>query len=109
MISWYIESSFTASAHHPEELLSTTDARDEGVDLLHRVVHVEARADGRLHAERAVQRPGAVVPDAHGDAGVVEHLRGVVGVDAVDREGHRAAAGLGGPRPDDRDARQVLQ
>src|SRR3954470_10207976 len=105
MISWYIESSFTASAHHPEELLRPTDTGHEGVDLLHRVVHVEARADGCVHAERSVQRPGAVVPDAHGDAGVVEHLRGVVRVDALDRERHRAAAGLGGPRPDDRDAR----
>ena len=44
------------------------------------------------------------MPDPHGDAGVVQHLADVVGVDAVDHERHGAAAVHVLGRTDDPDA-----
>ena len=59
--------------------------------------------------EPAVQRPGAVVPDPHGDAGVVEDLPDVVGVDALDDERDGAATVMGVGRADDADPRALRQ
>ena len=45
-----------------------------------------------------MQRLGAVVPDAHGDAAVVEELADVVGVHPVDVEARQADALRAGDR-----------
>src|SRR5207253_10769849 len=82
-----------------EELLGVPDPVRQGVYLVVGVVHVEGGPGAGLHAQRPVQRPGAVVPGAHRDAELVEYLPHAVRVDAVDLESHRAAAVLGGMRP----------
>src|SRR5258708_7540872 len=128
MMSWYIDSSCITSPYNKrrpaalprrvaavaprpaslpgrrgscvgEEPLREPDALAERVGLLAGVVQVERRAGASLHAERAVQRPGAVMARPHRDAPVVEHLAGVVRVHALHRERKRAAAvrRVGGP------------
>ena len=56
------------------------------------------------HAEAAVDRLGAVVPDPDGDTGGVEDLADVVRVDAVDDDADRADPVLRGRRAEDADA-----
>src|SRR5215469_5461886 len=116
MISWYMSSScivpsVTLSRYTlfrclcPEELLGVADPVRQGVYLADRVVHVERRPVGRLAAERAVQRPRAVVAGPDRDAELVEHLADVVRVHALDLERDRPAAAVGVQRPEDAHAR----
>src|SRR5690606_7345760 len=78
-----------------EHLLNVMEAAHQGVDLARGVVQIERRPCGRRYSEAQVERPGAVVADAHRDAElVVEDLADVVRVDALQRERHRAAAHL---------------
>src|SRR5580704_6233521 len=104
MISWYIDSSCITSpantrsrGHHPglargtEETLGVADPVSQLVYLGVRVVHVERRPGAGLHAQLAVQRPGAVMPGAHRDAQLIEHLAHVVRVDACHLERDGAA------------------
>src|ERR1700729_744112 len=124
MMSWYIDSSCItspcnarpAAASSPagpgyasasvygrsrarEEPLCLPDPVGQGVGLLTEVVEVERGPGAGPHAERAVQRPGAVVSGPHRDAQVIEHLADVVRVDPFDGERDRAAPvrGFGGP------------
>src|SRR3712207_4636699 len=79
MISWYIDSScISTTSHRSEELLGRADSLREGVDVVVAGVHVERGPGGGRDAVAAHDRPGAVVPDAHGDAVVVEDLTHVV-------------------------------
>src|SRR6266699_5828014 len=112
MISWYSDSSCITvprtfrsvacvpASVSPEELLCSPDAVSQRVDLVRSVVQVEAGPGRRLDAEGPVQRPGAVMTGAHGDAELVEHLAGIVRMHLVDDERHGAAAVLGGQRPE---------
>src|SRR3984885_4681860 len=84
-----------------EELLGLAHALGQRLDLVVGVVHVERRPRAGLHAEGAVQRPGAVVVGTHGDAELVEQLTDVVRVHAVDRERYGTAPVLGGQRAED--------
>ncbi len=52
-------------------------------------------------AESPVQRPRAVMPGTNRDAQFVEHLPGVVRVDAVQHERHRAATVVRAQRAED--------
>lgn len=63
------------------------DGLEEAVDLLGRRRRPEGYAGGGVHAEGGVDRLGAVVTGAHGDARGVEQLADVVGVDPLDTEG----------------------
>ena len=97
MTSWYIESSFTASHHHPsaEEVPYVLQAVDQGVDLGRRGVQIERRSRGRRNSVPQADRPRAVVADPDRDALLVEDLAHVVRVDVAEREGDRGAAVLG--------------
>src|SRR5215212_9275980 len=100
MISWYMGSSCTGtpaacsarsvarrlSGCNAEEALGFPHAVGERVDVVVAGVHVERGPGGGRHAVAADHGPGAVVPHAHGDAEVVEHLADVVRVDALDGE-----------------------
>src|SRR3954452_20887890 len=101
MISWYIDSScIRTTSHGSEELLGRANSVGEGVDVVVAGVHVERRPGRRRDAVAPDHRPGAVVPDAHGDAEVVEDLADVVRVDVLDGEGDRSPAGHRVRRPD---------
>ena len=65
---------------------------DEGVGVGVVVVNVERRAGGGGDAEHAHQRLGAVVAGPHAHGLLVDDLRDVVGVDAVEEERDGAAA-----------------
>src|SRR5271166_5101147 len=106
MISWYIDSSCITGPSTPdhagvfrarrglalavvcpacagpsggsEELLRGPDAVGERVDLVEGVVQVETGPGRCLEPERAVQRPGAVMPGPDGDAEFVEYLPDVM-------------------------------
>src|SRR5215217_51367 len=106
MISWYIDSSCISgpTSHRSEELLGRANSVGQGVDVVVAGVHVERGAGGGRDAVAADDGPRAVVPDADGDAVVVEDLADVVRVDAVDGEGDGAASGDGVGRADHGDA-----
>src|SRR5215218_2228201 len=111
MISWYIDSSCirwpsscARTSHSSEELLGRANSVRQGVDVVVAGVHVERGPGGGRDAVAPHHRPGAVVPDAHGDAVVVEDLPDVVRVDALDGEGDRSPAGDRVGRADHGDA-----
>src|SRR5213080_5134099 len=77
-----------------ENLARLVHALDEPLDLLRHRVQVEAGPVGRGHAEPGHQGLAAVMARADRDSLRVEHLRHVVGVDALDVEGDDACAPL---------------
>ena len=88
-------------AREGEELLGARERVDEGVGVGFVVVDVERGAGRGGHAEHLHERLGAVVARPHADGLLVDDLRDVVGVDAVEQERDRAAAharGRGGRR-----------
>src|SRR5262245_66543029 len=74
------------------DLLDPADARGEAVDVLGRVVEVEAGAVRGGDAELAHQRLAAVVARSDRDAVEVEELRDVVLVRALDGEAYATGA-----------------
>src|SRR3954452_13939213 len=94
------------------DLPDAADGRGEPVDVLGRVVEVEARAVRGGDAELAHQRLAAVVAGADADAVEVEELGDVVGMHlatgGLDVEADDAGALLGG-RSVERDARNLAQ
>src|SRR4051812_6644307 len=76
--------------------LDALHGRGEPVDVLGRVVEVEARAVRGGDAELAHQRLAAVVAGADADAVEVEELRDVVRVDPLNVEADDAGAPVGG-------------
>src|SRR4029079_2607732 len=87
-----------------EELLGAPERFYEGVDVVLVVVDVERGPGRRRDAEHPHQRLRAVVPGPDADAVLVEHLRDVVRVDALEGEGDRAAPALDAARPVDRES-----
>src|ERR1700749_1125486 len=90
MISWYIESSCIVIVHPPpssraEETLDVLQTFHERVYVGFRGVHGERRACGRRDAVTHAHRPRTVLPYAHRDALLVEHLPHVVRVDVAER------------------------
>src|SRR5689334_708601 len=92
-----------------EDRLHLLDALDQGVDLVHRGVHTERRSRGRRYSVPHADRTSAVMTGAHGDALLVEQLRDVVRMNALERKGDRGATVDGGGRPDDAQVRDRLQ
>src|SRR3954463_15683893 len=84
-----------------EELSRALERVGELVDLGLRVVDEERGARGRGDAQLLRERLRAVVPGADRDPLLVEELREVVRVDAVDLEREDAAALLRALRPVD--------
>src|SRR4051794_34667495 len=105
MMSWYIDSScISTTSHRSGELLGRANSVGESVDVVVAGVHVEGRPGGRRHPVAPDDGPRAVVPDADGDAVVVQHLADVVRMDALHGEGDRSPAGHRVRRPDHGDA-----
>ena len=95
-----------------EDLARLVERVHQPVDVLARVVDVEAGARGRGHAQLAHQRLGAVVAGADADALAVAQLGDVVGVHARQLERDHAAAPVGVRRAEDPqalDLRQALE
>src|SRR3954454_8334647 len=94
------------------DLPDAADGRGEPVDVLGRVVEVEARAVRGGDAELAPQRLAAVVAGADADAVEVEELGDVVQVNrraaGVEVEAHDAGAAVGG-RAVQRHARDLAE
>src|ERR1700750_1736130 len=95
MISWYSASRSMFPSANPEVLLGVLQPLDKCVYFARGRVEVRRHSRRALHPEPLVRGLGAVVPGAHREAAAVEHLRDVVGVDAVDLEGDRTTAGGG--------------
>src|SRR3990170_8066179 len=74
-----------------EQPLRRLDALDQGVELLSCIVHVEAGPAGGDHVQAAHQRLRAVMAGADGHAVAVQDGAEVVGVDALQVEGHHTA------------------
>src|SRR5438270_733890 len=73
----------------------------QGVDVGFVVVNVERRSSRRSDPETPHQGLGTVVAGPHAHAGFIEHLRDVVGMDAVVAEGDHAPARRRLRRPED--------
>ena len=61
---------------------------DEGVNVVHVVVDVWRHAGRRRHLHRSAAWPRAVMPDTYRNTSIVEDLAHIVGVHAIDDEGH---------------------
>src|SRR3954469_8437246 len=90
------------------DLPDAADGRGEPVDVLGRVVEVEARAVRGGDAELAHQRLAAVVAGADADAVEVEELGDVVRVNALDVEADDPGAAVR-RRPVEGDARDLAE
>jgi len=86
-----------------EQFSRVVDGLDKRVDFVGRVIDVEGCPGRRGDAEFVVQRLGTVVAGPDSNGGVVEHLREVVGVDALDVERHQATTLFAGGRAVDLD------
>src|SRR5580700_2262981 len=115
MISWYMDSSCItrpSTSRHAEEFLRLPDSVRQRVDLVVRVVNVEACPGAGLGTQRAVQRPGTVVPGSDGYAQLIQHLPHIVRMNPVHHERYCHAPVLGRQRPEypePADAGQCLQ
>ena len=76
---------------------------DQGVGVGFVVVNVERSAGRGGDSEHAHERLGAVVAGAHAHGLLVDDLRDVVGVDAVEQERDRPAPHVGVERAVDRE------
>lgn len=70
-----------------EERRSVFDSGNEFRDILLCIVHAKTEAGRGREAECAVERRGTVFARADANSLFAEHLREIVGVEAVEREG----------------------
>src|SRR3954451_14366795 len=91
-------------SRQPEVVPHAGERLEEGVDLGRSGVEVHARPRARTDAEAPVDRLRAVVTDADGDTGGVEHLPDVVRVHTIDDDADGTDAVTGGRRAQDADA-----
>src|SRR6476469_4937149 len=80
-----------STSHGAEEPLRVPDAGDQRVHLVTGRVQVERGPGAGLHAQPAVQRPGAMMAGPDRDTQFVQHLADVVRVHAVYLERDRGA------------------
>src|SRR3954453_406144 len=89
----------------PEVVPDAGERVEEGVDLGRGRIEEPAGPRARPDAEAPVDRLRAVVTDADGDTGGVEHLPDVVRVHTIDDDADGTDAVIGGRRAQDADAR----
>src|SRR4051794_770090 len=121
MISWYMLSTLTSSSPPTAQMRSgfagpslevtphVVEAFHQPVDVVGSAVDVHRRAGGRRDPVAQAGRSRAVMPDAHGNAALVEQLTDVVRVDALQGERDGAAAVFTGRRADDAQSVDLLQ